>query len=180
MTGMRTAVLIMLPIVASGSDVSPVQKVVELLEGCKAKVQKDLDAEAKAMEEYTTFCDDTMKDKAYAIKTAESQIADLKADVEDATASIAELEDEITALGTEIAGKDKEVYEATTVRKTAHEAFVSSEKEMLATVDELMRAVAEMKKGMGFVQTDGKSSSKSMEPALKALSEIVNAGSIDA
>ena len=51
---------------------SPVQKAVELLEDCNAKVQKDLDAEGKAMEVYTTSCDDTMKDKAYAIKTAES------------------------------------------------------------------------------------------------------------
>merc|ERR1719443_1672045 len=144
MTGMRRACLLMLPFLVVGSDVSPVQKVVELLEECKAKVQKDLDAEAKAMEEYTTYCDDTMKDKAYAIKTAESQIADLNADVEDATASIAELEDEIASLGSEIAGKDREHYEATTVRKTAHEAFVASEKEMLATVDELMRAVNEL------------------------------------
>jgi len=177
---MWLAAALMIPFVVSGSDVSPVQKVVELLEGCKAKVQKDLDAEAKAMEEYTTFCDDTMKDKAYAIKTAESQIADLNADVEDATASIAELEDEIASLGTEIAGKDKELYEATTVRKTAHEAFVASEKEMLGSVDELMRAVEELKKGMALVQTDGESPAKRFAPALKALSQIVEAGSVDA
>merc|ERR1719197_1940928 len=136
----------MLPLLVAGSDVSPVQKVIELLEECKTKVQKDLDAEGKAMEEYTTFCDDTIKDKVYAIKTAESQIADLDADIEDATASIAELEDEIAGLGTEMASKDRELLEVTTVRKTAHNAFLASEKEMLATVDELMRAVAELKK----------------------------------
>merc|ERR1719390_482833 len=131
---MRAVVFFCCVSFASAATGSAIQKVVELLDECKAKVQKDLDAEGKAMEEYTTFCDDTMKDKAYAIKTAESQIADLKADVEDATASIAELEDEIASLGTEIAGKDKELYEATTVRKTAHEAFAASEKEMLASV----------------------------------------------
>jgi len=179
MAAMRLAVKLALLVVVSGSDVSPVQKVVELLEECKAKVQKDLDAESKEMEEYTTFCDDTMKDKAYAIKTADSQIADLSGDIEDATASIAELEDEITTVGTEIAGKEKELHEATTVRKTAHEAFVASEKEMVASVDELMRAVAELKQGMAFVQTDGKDSKK-LEPALRALSQIVEAGSIDA
>ena len=32
---------------------------------------------------------------------------------------------------------------------------------------------------MAFVQTDGKSYSKRMEPALKTLNEIVSAGSID-
>merc|ERR1719454_2039046 len=154
---MRPAVILALPFVIIGSDVSPVQKVVELLEECKAKVQKDLDAEGKAMEEYTTFCDDTMSEKAYAIKTAESQIADLNADVEDATASIAELEDEIAALGAEIAGKDREVKEVTVVRKTAHDAFVASEKEMLATVDEIMRALTELRNGTALVQTTGKS-----------------------
>ena len=45
------------------------QKVVELFEECKAKVQDDLDAERKAMEEYKTFCDYTIKDKAYAVSS---------------------------------------------------------------------------------------------------------------
>jgi len=179
MATMRSTAALALLVVVSGSDVSPVQKVVELLEGCKAKVQKDLDAEAKEMEEYTAFCDDTIKDKAYAIKTAESQSVDLDADIEDATASIAELEDEIASLGNEIAGKEKELQEAMTVRKTAHEAFVASEKEMLASVDELMRAVSELKQGMALVQVDGKNSQR-LEPALRALSQIVEAGSIDA
>merc|ERR1719247_1714735 len=51
---------------------------------------------------------------------------------------------------------------------------------MLGSVDELMRAVGELKKGMAFVQTDGESPSKRFAPALKALSQIVEAGSVDA
>merc|ERR1719420_2486508 len=93
--------------------VSPVQKVVELLDECKAKVQKDLDLEAKAMEEYTNFCDDELKDKGYAIETAGRSIADLSATVEDASAQIMELTDEISTLGTTIAAKSKELADAT-------------------------------------------------------------------
>merc|ERR1719473_1403938 len=132
--------------------VSPVQKVVELLEECKAKVQSDLDVEAKAMEEYTTFCDDELKDKAYAIETAGRSIEDLSATAEDATAQIAELSDEISTLGTMLAGKEKELYESTKVRKAEHEAFVASEKELLTSIDQLSRAVTVLKRGMSFAQ----------------------------
>jgi NAD-dependent SIR2 family protein deacetylase len=39
----------LLLLIGTAGAVSPVQKVVELLDECKAKVQKDLDAEAKSM-----------------------------------------------------------------------------------------------------------------------------------
>merc|ERR1719240_1179301 len=99
------------------SAVSPVQKVVELLDECKAKVQSDLDLEAKAMEEYLTFCDDELKDKGYAIETASRSIEDLSATIEDAKAQIVELGDEISTLGTTIAAKEKELMEVTKTRE---------------------------------------------------------------
>merc|ERR1719217_1068335 len=102
--------------VASGFSVSPVQKVVELLDECKAKVEKDLAAEGKAMEEYTQFCDDELKEKGYAIETAGRSIEDLSATIESSTAQIAELEDEIASLGTLISTKSKEHMDASNER----------------------------------------------------------------
>merc|ERR1719440_410871 len=125
-------VLAVLLLAAHAADaVSPVQKVVELLD----------EWEAKAMEEYTTFCDDELKDKGYAIETAGSEIEDLSATAEDASAQITELADEISTLGTTIAGKEKELYDATKIRKTQHGDFVASEKELLTSIDQLSRAV---------------------------------------
>merc|ERR1719163_2777754 len=106
--------------------VSPVQKVVELLDECKAKVQSDLDLEAKAMEEYLAFCDDELKDKGYAIETAGRSIEELSATIEDGTAQVAELSDEISTIGTEIAAKESELAEATSVRKGQNEDFVAA------------------------------------------------------
>merc|ERR1719183_2269074 len=157
--------------------VSPVQKVVELLEECKAKVQSDLDAEAKAMEEYTNFCDDELKDKGYAIETAGRSIADLSATAEDATAQIAELSDEISTLGTTIAAKNKELYDATKVREEQHKDFVSAEKELLKTVDELSRAASVLKRGLSFAQ--GSMAAKKVEAAVAALQNIVDAAWLD-
>ena len=89
-------ILLLLCLTQTALAGSAIQKVVELLDECKAKVQKDLDAETKAMEEYTAFCDDELKDKGYAIETAGRAIEDLTATVDSSTANIGELSDEIT------------------------------------------------------------------------------------
>merc|ERR1719313_3252338 len=157
--------------------VSPVQKVVELLEECKAKVQSDLDVEAKAMEEYTEFCDDELKDKGYAIETAGRSIADLDATVESSTAQIGQLEDEIATLGTTIAAKSSELAEATKVRGAGNTDFVAAEKELLKSIDELGRAATVLKRGMSFAQTaQGK---KKIEQVVSALKNIIDAEWVD-
>merc|ERR1719235_1917804 len=88
---------------------SPVQQVIELLDEMKAKVKNDLASEAQAMEEYVQFCSDESKEKGYAIKTADSSIADLSAVIEDSKATILEQEDEVSSLGTLISSKEKEL-----------------------------------------------------------------------
>merc|ERR1719316_2259842 len=61
------------------------------------------------MEEYMQFCDDQSTDKVNAIKTATRQIDDLKATIEESSAIIVEMTDEIGTLGTTIAAKDREL-----------------------------------------------------------------------
>merc|ERR1719174_2093206 len=102
-------------------SVSPVQKVIELLGECKAKVEKDLAAEAAVMEEYTTFCDDELKEKGYAIETAGREIGDLMATIEDSKATITEKSDEIAELGNLVAAKEKELADASAVRTGKNE-----------------------------------------------------------
>merc|ERR1719487_211918 len=115
--------VLVLSSVVVANKVSPVQKVVELLDECKGKVAKDLAAEAAVMEEYTTFCDDELKAKGYAIETATREIGDLEATIADAKATSIAMADEIATLGTEAAAKNKELYDATEVRKAANADF---------------------------------------------------------
>jgi len=172
---MRFGVLSLL--IVGASAVSPVQKVVELLDECKAKVQKDLDAEAKAMEEYTAFCDDELKDKGYAIETAATAIGDLSATKENAAALIAELTDEIATLGSTIAAKSGELAKATEVRKAGNADFAAAEKELVTSVDQLGRAATVLKRGMSFVQTaNGR---KKIKDVVNALKNIVDAEFVD-
>merc|ERR1719515_127852 len=123
--------LIVLPALATANKVSPVQKVIELLGECKAKVEKDLAAEAAVMEEYTTSSDDELKEKGYAIETAGREISDLMATIEDSKATIVEKTDEISELGNLIAAKEKELADAQAVRKGTNDEFVAAEKELV-------------------------------------------------
>merc|ERR1719453_605082 len=91
------------------------------------------------MGEYTTFCDDELKDKAYAIDTAEREILGLDATVEDTSAQVAALADEISTLGSTMAAKDKELYDASEARKAQHADFQAAEKELVNSVDQLGR-----------------------------------------
>merc|ERR1719183_2797398 len=142
--------------------VSPVQKVVELLDECKAKVQKDLDAEAKGMEEYTTFCDDELKDKGYAIETAGRTIGDLTATIDSSTANIGELSD------------------ATKVRAGQAADFQAAEKELVKDIDMLGRAATVLKRELSFAQTGRNAKSqKKIGAMVSALKQIVEAEWVD-
>merc|ERR1719161_2218042 len=174
--------VLIIALAAPAQAISPVMKVVELLDECKAKVAKDLAAETAAMEEYTTFCDDELKDKAYAIETAASKIGDLEATIADAEATIAETNDEIATLGSVIAGKNKELYDAGVVRKEGNADFVAAEKELVTTVDQLSRAGALIKKEMSFTQGKARVEriAKKLKPMTAALSQIVEAAWVTA
>jgi chromosome segregation ATPase len=169
------AVLVLAP---GASSVSPVQKVVELLDECKAKIQKDLDAEAASMGEYTTFCDDELKDKAYAIATASRSIGDLMATVSDANAKEAMLADEIATLGSTLAAKSGELAAASKVREEGNADFVAAEGELLTSIDQLGRAASILKKGMSFAQVPSKKLKK-IQAVVSALQTVVEASWVD-
>lgn len=153
------------------SQGSAVQKIIEMLGEMKAKVEADIDAETKSMEEFMSYCDDGSKEKEYAIKTASRQIEELQATIEDASAQISELTDEVATLGTEISTKEKELSDATSIRETEHADFKKVEGELVKSLDQLTRAIAEVKKGMSFVQ--GKGQKKQMKKILSAITTIV-------
>jgi len=140
------------------------------------KISNDLAAEEKEMAEYTDFCDKESSDKGYAIETATSKIEDLTALIEKCTSKIPMYEDEIATLGTEVAAKQKQLYEATELRKKEKADFEASEKELVTAVDQLDRAVTIIKREMpSFAQMpEGTKSKKSIEVAVKVLSKIID------
>jgi hypothetical protein len=177
---MRFSAAIIFLSLGMAESVSPVQKVIELLGECKAKVAKDLAAEASVMEEYVTFCDDELKEKGYAIETAGREIGDLMATIEDSKATIVEKTDEIGELGSLIAAKEKELADATAVRQGKSEEFAAAEKELVKSVDECSRAVVALEKGMALLQGGKKREARQQLKAVKmAMTSVLAAIAID-
>merc|ERR1719387_382755 len=133
------------------------------------------------MAEYTDFCEKESSDKGYAIKTATTKIEDLTAVIQKCESKIPAYEDEIATLGTEVADKQKQLYEATELRKKEKADFDSTEKELATAIDQLDRAATIIKREMStqtaFVQV-GDKSKKSIEVAVKVLGKIIDSGRI--
>merc|ERR1719375_2020961 len=129
------------------------------------------------MEEYTTFCDDELKDKAYAIETAGAELLNLGAAIEDANAQAAALADEISTLGSTMAAKNGELYDATKNREAQAADFKSAEAELLASIDALGRAAGILKKSMSFAQ--GQVAPRKMKEVVDALKNVIEAEWVD-
>merc|ERR1719217_969731 len=125
------------------------------------------------MQEYTAFCDNEVKDKTYAIETAQKGIEEAEATIADAKATISTAEDEVATLGTHIAAKEKELAAAQKVRAEEHENFVAAEKELVTSIDQLGRAVQVLKKGGAFAQMRGGHMDQKSVQAIQAIGTII-------
>jgi chromosome segregation ATPase len=125
---------------------SMVAKVIQMLGEEKDKIAADVDAESKTMAEYTEWCDDTITEHSYGIKSAKAKIADLNAVITDATAMIASLEEDIDTLGKEIAEHTADMDEANAIREKDRAEFEKAEAgqvEMVEKLEELQVALKE-------------------------------------
>merc|ERR1740117_509707 len=109
----------------SKSKVTPVQKVIELLQGMLEKGKKGKHEEQVQFASYKQFCDDTTTEKTRAIAEATESIDTLKADIQQYTANAAQLTKEIAGLDEDVSIWKGDVKAATNVRdieKTDYEA----------------------------------------------------------
>merc|ERR1719434_32607 len=83
---------------ALGGRISPVQKVIQLIDEFAAKVTKEAEEEAKVFEEYAKYCDDEATAKDYAIKDSKEAIEELTATVTDSKAVIESEEAKVSDL----------------------------------------------------------------------------------
>merc|ERR1719428_627711 len=100
------------------SQVTPVQKVIELMHGMLAKGKDEKHAEEVQFAAYKQFCDDTEAEKTSLIAEANSKIEKLKADIEKFAADAAQLTTEIAQHEADIAAWTADIEAATKVRET--------------------------------------------------------------
>merc|ERR1719305_1988481 len=140
------------PLAASGATLSPVQKVLQLIDDFAAKVTKEAAEEAKVFEEYAKFCDDEATAKDYAIKDSKEAIEELTATITDAKASIDTEASKVGDLSTIVSDTEAELSAAVALREKEKEAFTKVEAELVETTEELSGAQKAIKKSMAFIQ----------------------------
>jgi len=163
---------------ATAAAVSPVQKVIQLLDELKGKVESDLANEEKLMEEYTSWCDEEANEKEDAITSSKRTIGDLMATIEDSKATIMSLTTSIDELTTKISEDEKDLAGATDIRDSEHKVFISAEKELADTVDSLERSIMTLKNNLGLMQTGRVK--KALGAMTSSLQKIVEASWVNA
>merc|ERR1719213_1290563 len=152
----------------TSSEVTPVQKVIQLMEGMLEKGKKEKHDEQVQFAAYKQFCDDTTVEKKRAIAEATETIAILKADIQKYTADAAQLTKETAELDEDISIWNGDIKAATNVMDIEKADYDATHKDYSESVDALQRAIAVLKKQAH----DRKQASLVQVSALKELSLI--------
>jgi len=126
--------------------ITPVQKVVEMMNGMLEQGKKEKNEEQVQFAAYKQFCDDTSVEKKRSITEAEETIEVLKADIEKYTADAAALTEHIAKLDDDIAVWEGDVKAATKVREIEKADYDTTHKDYSESVDALERAIGVLKK----------------------------------
>merc|ERR1719217_477237 len=131
---------------AAAASVTPVQKVIELLNGMLEKGKDERHSEQVSFAAFKQWCDDTTVEKQRAIAEANEMIEVLKADISKAAADAARLTKEIAGHDEDIAVWTGDIKAATAVRGIEKADYDATHKDYSESVDALERAIAVLKK----------------------------------
>lgn len=127
-------------------QVTPVQKVIRLMEGMAAKGKEEKHKEQVQFAAYKQFCDDTAVEKKRAIEEANGKIDVLKADIEKYSSDVERLTKEIAGHDDDLAAWTGDEKAATKVRAMEKGDYDEMHKDYSESIDALERAIAVMKK----------------------------------
>jgi len=131
---------------ALAAEVTPVEKVLELMNSMLEKGKKEKHEEEVQFAAYKQFCDDTSVEKTNAIEEANEKITVLKADIQKAIATIEKLTKEVAELEEDISAWNGDIKAATAVRNQEKADYDKTHADYSESVDALERAIAVLKK----------------------------------
>jgi hypothetical protein len=138
---MRVALLIL-----GVAAVTPVQKVIQLLNGMAEKGKEEKHAEQVQFAAYKQFCDDTTVEKQRAVKEATELMEQLTASIQKGQADAAALAKEISQLDEDISVWEGDKKAATQVREMENADYMTTHKSYSESVDALDRAINVLRK----------------------------------
>merc|ERR1719265_163681 len=122
-----------------------------MISDLQAKVIKEGEDALKEYDEYSEWCEDRSTQLGFEIKTGKAEVVELKATIEEETATIGALESKIEELSNDIKTDEADLDAATKIRATEASDFSAEEKELTTVISMLERATSilsrEMAKG---------------------------------
>merc|ERR1719379_2912515 len=126
---------------ASAAEVTPIEKVTQLLTDLQHKILDEGKQAQKTYEDFAEFCEERSKDLGFEIKTGKAEAADLDATISKETAAIGAFNAKIEELTAAIATDEADLKAATEIRKKENGDFVAEEAELMDAIDTLERAI---------------------------------------
>jgi len=127
------------------SDVTPLNKVLQMLQDMTAKGKQEKHEEEVEFAEFQAWCDGTQKSTKKSIEQAAAQILQLDADITKAEADAEELAGEIKDLEKSIEQAEGELEESTKVREKERADYLAEHKDLTESVDAIERAITVLK-----------------------------------
>merc|ERR1719316_1122390 len=133
------------PASSTRADVTPIQKVVEMMDGMLAKGKQEKHEEEVEFAKFHEWCDQVRADKTKSIKNLGDEIMQLAADIDAAEADAETLGEEIAELEKETASLNADLKAATAVRKTENTDYKAAHLDVSESIDAIARAIAVLK-----------------------------------
>jgi chromosome segregation ATPase len=126
------------------AGVSPVEKVLELLEELKTTVQEEGAAESETYDKLACFCKDNQMEKQAAIEQGETDANTLEADIKALNAEIEQLSATIKETTEKIATTEKALADMTAVREKEHAIYEVEFADASAAVNAIVKAIGHL------------------------------------
>jgi len=165
---MKSAFLALTGLAGASSTGSPVEKVVELIQGVLDRAIADGEAEQQMYDKYACWCETTAKRKAAAIEDAQFAMRHLGQQILSLKGKIATLTSEIDELAADIAQNEEDQALATSIREKENADYEADAAERKQAIAAMEQAIAVLVKGTSFVQVSAEASS-----AVKKIMEVI-------
>jgi len=132
-----------------GQNVSPVKRVVSLLQKMKAELDAEAGKESEMYDKMVCWCETNEKEKTKAIADAEAKDLQLSAETEERSAKFGQFAATIEQTKKEIQENTETLAKATEIREKEAGEFRGEEKDMVQAVTNLRNAIAVLSKHQG-------------------------------
>mmetsp|Transcript_811 Transcript_811/g.1450 ORF Transcript_811/g.1450 Transcript_811/m.1450 type:complete len:701 (+) Transcript_811:35-2137(+) len=175
----RYSAAILTILFAGALGTSPVQKVISLLIGLEAKIQRDGAAEEIAYADYMAWCAEGGKEKEFEIRTARSQIEDLTATIRKVESDALSLNERIDDFAQDISTNEADLKSAALIRGKENSEFIVAEKQLADAIDMLERAINLLERKLSTsAMIQAKLDTNNVDKLVKAMSAIVDAAAM--